>query len=684
MSYSAAARDYYDFDYEGNVTAKLNYDLIEHVEEPEPGENYFPLATTSIYDGMYRLTFTDVVVDEQTFDVQLSGDTVLDEQTVTATGSGPYTLDTTIYLEVSGNHLDQVFKIAFDNFFSNPTIASGEVHLDKFDDRQAFEWDHANRLAKAKKYTDTYNPTGDTYVVSFGNKGTRTLYLTTSKEYLYDVHDQLIRTEQYSETGPTRELTETQKYVYERGHCVVEFEVASGVDDAAYRLYGQGVDMPLAIDWADAFNTPIWTLTDHQGTVRDLAGSWVDGSFREEHVQYTPFGVPTVSGGLPGGVSTFYAGRELDRFTGLYNNRARLYDAGCGRFISEDPISFGGGDANLYRYCGNSPANATDPSGQIIVLAPVVGYLAYTGLAMVAAATVGAYYSWHEAEAAVADANDIDWNRMERAMWVADGSEVLAFTGATVATAPLAGVGGGAIAGLGPVGVGFNWGFGTTMLAGGVYGIGAEIHDISQHWDQMSVRQRSHRIGMLAGPTAGGIISGGLTGQAMYGVGKQGTRNFLLGGDQGSWRQKLYSANLRSGVYGRGFGYYNPATARGRRAAPRWDANHPLIEGTLDTPRSAEHKFLQRVMAEEMQASGQYQRVSMRQKLSEFSGLKHSPDIEPDNMGMTLDGRIDMIEIMSRWDTRKALTRKLLNARKQLPTEKRGEVHVIDPRDALR
>jgi len=56
----------------------------------------------------------------------------------------------------------------------------------------------------------------------------------------------------------------------------------------------------------------------------------------------------------------------LDRFTGLYNNRARWYDAGAGRFISEDPIGFAAGDANLYRYCGNSPTNATDPSGMII------------------------------------------------------------------------------------------------------------------------------------------------------------------------------------------------------------------------------------------------------------------------------------------------------------------------------
>jgi hypothetical protein len=46
--------------------------------------------------------------------------------------------------------------------------------------------------------------------------------------------------------------------------------------------------------------------------------------------------------------------------------RARYYDPGVGRFISEDPIGFDGGDTNLYRYVGNSPLNYTDPSGLIL------------------------------------------------------------------------------------------------------------------------------------------------------------------------------------------------------------------------------------------------------------------------------------------------------------------------------
>lgn len=40
-----------------------------------------------------------------------------------------------------------------------------------------------------------------------------------------------------------------------------------------------------------------------------------------------------------------------------------MYEPKLGRFIQQDPIGFNAGDTNLYRFVGNSPTNATDPSG---------------------------------------------------------------------------------------------------------------------------------------------------------------------------------------------------------------------------------------------------------------------------------------------------------------------------------
>ena len=47
----------------------------------------------------------------------------------------------------------------------------------------------------------------------------------------------------------------------------------------------------------------------------------------------------------------------------MYYYRNRWYDPEIGRFISEDPIGFAGGDVNLYGYVWNSPYNFTDPFG---------------------------------------------------------------------------------------------------------------------------------------------------------------------------------------------------------------------------------------------------------------------------------------------------------------------------------
>ncbi|MBL8817437.1 MAG: RHS repeat-associated core domain-containing protein [Planctomyces sp.] len=58
-----------------------------------------------------------------------------------------------------------------------------------------------------------------------------------------------------------------------------------------------------------------------------------------------------------------YTGREPDAVTGLLYYDARWYDPGVAQFISEDPIGFAAGDANLRRYVGNSMPNAVDPTG---------------------------------------------------------------------------------------------------------------------------------------------------------------------------------------------------------------------------------------------------------------------------------------------------------------------------------
>ena len=88
---------------------------------------------------------------------------------------------------------------------------------------------------------------------------------------------------------------------------------------------------------------------------------------------YEPFGLKAESG-QPTANSFKFTGRE-DGGTGLYYYRARYYHPGLGRFISEDPVGYAGGDINLYAYVFNNPGNLSDPDGEcaIIVVPVVVG-----------------------------------------------------------------------------------------------------------------------------------------------------------------------------------------------------------------------------------------------------------------------------------------------------------------------
>ncbi len=97
--------------------------------------------------------------------------------------------------------------------------------------------------------------------------------------------------------------------------------------------------------------------TDALGSTLTLT----DGS-GASNATYTqePFGKTTISGTSTNAMQ--YAGRENDG-TSLQFYRARYYHPRLQRFLSEDPIGFGGGSWNVYAYVGNQPTAFRDPSG---------------------------------------------------------------------------------------------------------------------------------------------------------------------------------------------------------------------------------------------------------------------------------------------------------------------------------
>jgi hypothetical protein len=55
---------------------------------------------------------------------------------------------------------------------------------------------------------------------------------------------------------------------------------------------------------------------------------------------------------------------------GLYSARARDLQSILGRPLQNDPLGYGAGDVNTYRWEGNNPASVTDPSGMFWVPPP--------------------------------------------------------------------------------------------------------------------------------------------------------------------------------------------------------------------------------------------------------------------------------------------------------------------------
>jgi RHS repeat-associated protein len=218
-------------------------------------------------------------------------------------------------------------------------------------------------------------------------------------EYLYDAQDKRV--------GKQLDGIKIERYIYD-GEDIALVVDAQGTLIERY-LYGDSTDSVLAVE---RDGTISWSLADRQGSVVDLVDE--DGTVLN-HFVYDSFGNRTQTSGVE--FRYGYTGRELDGETGLYYYRARYYAPTTGRFISEDPMGFGAGDTNLYRYVNNSPTNYTDPTGMI---GQIAGGAIFGGIA-------GGLYAL---------ANDLEtgkfgWNTFGN---VATGAAVGALTGAIVAT----------------------------------------------------------------------------------------------------------------------------------------------------------------------------------------------------------------------------------------------------------
>ena len=180
--------------------------------------------------------------------------------------------------------------------------------------------------------------------------------------------------------------------------------------------------------------------------------------------------------------------------------------------MSEDPIGFTGGDYNLYRYCGNSHTNGTDPSGNIAPLIVVAG-LAIAGLST---ANVAYRVETAQYQAGFDAAARNDWQEFNRRYENGQYAQAVGNIGVTVAaTAPFAYFGGAGLSILGRaatnMGGAYLVTYNTGMIGMGIVGTGAagySAYNMALATPYMSGPERLNAWGCFGSSLAVGLPLG--------------------------------------------------------------------------------------------------------------------------------------------------------------------------------
>ncbi|MFA7345978.1 MAG: RHS repeat-associated core domain-containing protein, partial [Terrimicrobiaceae bacterium] len=136
-------------------------------------------------------------------------------------------------------------------------------------------------------------------------------------------------------------------------------------ETASSTIHEPGIDRPLA--QVSASGALTFYHQDFLGSVvllTDASGTKLQSFTYDVWGKASGFDASGASLPVSSFASRFlYTAREYDTETELYHYRARAYSPALGRFLQTDPIDFGGGDVNLFRYVSNNPVNLWDPLG---------------------------------------------------------------------------------------------------------------------------------------------------------------------------------------------------------------------------------------------------------------------------------------------------------------------------------
>jgi RHS repeat-associated protein len=145
-------------------------------------------------------------------------------------------------------------------------------------------------------------------------------------------------------------------YLYHNQNQIEAVLTATGTLSERF-VYGTKPNVP---DYVVKSGTTYRIISDERGSVRFVVNASTGAI--AQHIEYDEFG--NVLSDTSAGFQPFYfAGCLYDQDTKMCHFGARDYDASTGRWLSKDPLLFGGGDTNLYGYTMNDPINLIDSAG---------------------------------------------------------------------------------------------------------------------------------------------------------------------------------------------------------------------------------------------------------------------------------------------------------------------------------
>ncbi len=215
----------------------------------------------------------------------------------------------------------------------------------------------ATRTEGTRAETFTYDMAGNLRTFAVREGGTQTRHV----QYAIDAFGR--RVGRY--VGTSGATSPDRFWVYQDGLNPVAQLNAMGQLELLF-LYGTQAHVPdLVVEVRGASTTDdvvYRVVTDQVGSVRRLVN--VETGAVAASFDYSPFGVlEREDGALAARFPFRFAGGLWDGDTGLVRFGARDYDPRVGRWTAKDPILWGGGQGNLYEYCGSEPVNCADLNG---------------------------------------------------------------------------------------------------------------------------------------------------------------------------------------------------------------------------------------------------------------------------------------------------------------------------------